>query len=67
MLRRPLESAHRDRPGQQNAAVGPGAATLRNTSISLLRIAGVTNIAAALRHSARKNRRVLKRLGLRPA
>lgn len=43
------------------------AATLRNTSISLLRISGVTNIAAALRHNAHKNRRVLKRLGLLPA
>jgi predicted transposase YbfD/YdcC len=42
-------------------------ATLRNTSISLLRISGATNIAAALRHNARKNRRVLKRLGLLPA
>lgn len=42
-------------------------ATLRNTAISLLRIAGVTNIAAALRHNAHKNRRVLKRLGLLPA
>jgi predicted transposase YbfD/YdcC len=42
-------------------------ATLRNTSISLLRISGITNIAAALRHNARKNRRVLKRLGLLPA
>jgi predicted transposase YbfD/YdcC len=43
------------------------AATLRNTAISLLRISGTTNIAAALRHNARKNRRVLKRLGLLPA
>jgi predicted transposase YbfD/YdcC len=43
------------------------AATLRNTSISLLRISGVTNIAAALRHNAGKNRRVVKRLGLLPA
>jgi len=42
-------------------------ATLRNTAVSLLRISGVTNIAAALRHNARKNRRVLKRLGLLPA
>ena len=43
------------------------AATLRNVAISLLRISGITNIAAALRHNARKNRRVLKRLGLPPA
>jgi predicted transposase YbfD/YdcC len=39
-------------------------ATLRNAVISLLRIAGTTNIAAALRHNARKDRRVLKYLGL---
>lgn len=39
-------------------------ATIRNTVISLLRIAGITNIAAALRHNARKDRRVLKYLGL---
>lgn len=42
-------------------------ATLRNVSISLLRLHDVTNIAAALRHNARKDRRVLKRLGLSPA
>ena len=42
-------------------------ATLRNASISLLRISGATNIAAALRHNARKNRRVLKHLQLLPA
>lgn len=42
-------------------------ATLRNVSISLPRINNVTNIAAALRHNARKDRRVLKRLGLSPA
>jgi predicted transposase YbfD/YdcC len=39
-------------------------ATLRNVSISLLRLAGATNIAAALRHNARKDRRVLKHLGM---
>jgi predicted transposase YbfD/YdcC len=39
-------------------------ATLRNVSISLLRHAGVTNIAAALRHNARKDRRILKHLGM---
>ncbi len=42
-------------------------ATLRNVAISLLRISGATNIAAALRHNAGKSRRVLKRLGLPPA
>lgn len=42
-------------------------ATLRNVSISLLRLRDVTNIAAALRHNARKDRRVLKQLGLLPA
>ena len=42
-------------------------ATLRNVSISLLKISGTTNIAAALRHNARKNRRILKLLQLLPA
>jgi hypothetical protein len=42
-------------------------ATLRNVSISLLRLHGVTNIAAALRYNAGENRRILKRLGLSPA
>jgi predicted transposase YbfD/YdcC len=42
-------------------------ATLRNVSISLLRLDEVTNIAAALRHNARKDRRVLKHMGLSPA
>ena len=42
-------------------------ATLRNVSISLLRISGATNIAAALRHNARKNRQILKHLQLLPA
>lgn len=39
-------------------------ATIRNTVISLLRAAGITNIAAALRHNARKDRRALTYLGL---
>jgi predicted transposase YbfD/YdcC len=39
-------------------------ATLRNASISLIRLAGATNIAAALRHNARKDRRVLKLIGI---
>ena len=39
-------------------------ASIRNTVVSLLRAAGVTNIAAALRHDARKDRRVLQHLGL---
>jgi hypothetical protein len=34
-------------------------ATLRNTAISVLRIAGVTDIAAATRHHARDSRRPL--------
>jgi predicted transposase YbfD/YdcC len=42
-------------------------ATLRNTVVSLLRIHDTTNIAAALRHNARKNRRILKLLELLPA
>jgi len=37
---------------------------MRNVSISLLRLAGATNIAAALRHNARKDRRILKHLGI---
>jgi hypothetical protein len=39
-------------------------ASLRNAVISLLRATGATNIAAALRHNARKDRRVLKHLGI---
>jgi predicted transposase YbfD/YdcC len=42
-------------------------ANLRNVSISLLRIHDTTNIAAALRYNARKNRRILKLLQLLPA
>jgi hypothetical protein len=42
-------------------------ATFRNLAISLLRLDGATNIAAALRHNARKNRRVLKLIGLSTA
>jgi predicted transposase YbfD/YdcC len=40
-------------------------ATLRNLAISLLRIAGATNIAKALRHCARMNFDVIRFLGLR--
>ncbi len=43
------EDASRIRTGNAPQAM----ATLRNTAISLLRLAGVTNIAAALRHHAR--------------
>jgi hypothetical protein len=39
-------------------------ATLRNLVISLLRLAGFTNIAAALRYNAGDNRRVLNHLEL---
>jgi hypothetical protein len=39
-------------------------AALRNTAISLLRLAGFTNIAAANRHHARDSNRPLKLLGL---
>lgn len=42
-------------------------ATLRNVVVSLLRIHDTTNIAAALRYNARKNRRILKLLQLLPA
>jgi predicted transposase YbfD/YdcC len=41
-------------------------ATLRNVVVSLLRIHDTTNIAAALRYNARKNRRILKLLELLP-
>jgi predicted transposase YbfD/YdcC len=40
-------------------------ATLRNLAISLLRMAGATNIAKALRHCARMNFDVMRFLGLR--
>lgn len=39
-------------------------ATFRNLAISLPRHGGATNIAAALRHNAGKNRRVLKHVGI---
>jgi predicted transposase YbfD/YdcC len=39
-------------------------ATLRNTAISLLRLAGVTTIAKALRHNARDPHRPLQYLGI---
>ncbi len=39
-------------------------ATLRNLAISLLRLAGARNIAAALRHCGRKVRTTLRFLGL---
>jgi predicted transposase YbfD/YdcC len=42
-------------------------ASLRNLAISLLKLHNTTNIAAALRHNARKDRRVLKHMGLLPA
>ncbi|MFY1632268.1 ISAs1 family transposase [Solwaraspora sp. WMMB335] len=42
-------------------------ATLRNVSVSLLRIHDTTNIAAALRYNARNNSRILKLLQLQPA
>ncbi len=42
-------------------------ATLRNVVVSLLRIHDTTNVAAALRYNARKNRRILKLLQLLPA
>jgi predicted transposase YbfD/YdcC len=39
-------------------------AALRNLAISLLRLAGTTNIAGALRYNAADNRRILNHLGL---
>lgn len=40
-------------------------ASLRNLAISLLRMAGATNIAQALRHCARLGSNVLRFLGIR--
>jgi predicted transposase YbfD/YdcC len=42
-------------------------AAFRNLAISLLRLADITNIAAALRYNARDDRRVLNHLELSPA
>ncbi len=42
-------------------------ATLRNVAISLLRLAGVTNVAAATRYLGRRAERPLRLLGLTPA
>ena len=39
-------------------------ASLRNLTISLLRIAGVTNIASATRHLGRRSDKALRLLGL---
>jgi hypothetical protein len=39
-------------------------ATLRNLAIGALRLAGITNIAAALRHTGRDPARPLTLLGL---
>ena len=59
---------YREDASRVHAGSGPRTmATLRNVSVSLLRISGATNIAAALRHNARKDRRVLKHLQLLPA
>jgi len=40
---------------------------MRNLAISLLRLDGHSNIAAACRHHARDATRTLETLGLRPA
>jgi hypothetical protein len=39
-------------------------ATIRNAAIGALRLAGITNIAAATRHHARHANRPLARLGI---
>lgn len=54
------EDASRIRTGHAPRAM----ATLRNTAISLLRLAGITTIAAALRHNSRNPYRPLQLLGL---
>ena len=54
------EDASRLRNGNAPRAM----ATLRNTAISLLRLAGITTIAAALRHNSRNPYRPLQLLGL---
>jgi len=57
------EDASRIRTGNTPRVI----ATLRNVVVSLLRIHDTTNIAAALRYNARKNRRILRLLDLLPA
>jgi predicted transposase YbfD/YdcC len=54
------EDASRIRTGNAPRAM----ATLRNTAISLLRLAGVTTIAKALRHNSRNPYRPLQLLGI---
>ncbi|MEV0426570.1 ISAs1 family transposase [Micromonospora sp. NPDC050495] len=54
------EDASRLRTGNAPRAM----ATLRNTAISLLRLAGITTIAAALRHNSRNPYRPLRLLGI---
>jgi DDE family transposase len=54
------EDRHQLRKGSAPHAM----ATLRNLSISVLRLAGVTNIASALRWVSRRHERALALLGL---
>jgi predicted transposase YbfD/YdcC len=54
------EDASRIRTGNAPRAM----ATLRNTAISLLRLAGITTIAQALRHNSRNPYRPLQLLGI---
>ncbi|MFR9780980.1 hypothetical protein ACL02O_33730 [Micromonospora sp. MS34] len=54
------EDASRIRTGHAPRAM----ATLRNTAISLLRLSGISTIAAALRHNSRNHYRPLQILGL---
>lgn len=53
-----------DRCRIRKGAGGQVMAGLRNLALSLLRLAGATNIAKALRHWARQGLRVLRFLGL---
>ncbi|WP_026185849.1 transposase [Salinispora pacifica] len=54
------EDASRLRTGNAPRAM----ATLRNTAINLLRLTGITTIAAALRHNSRNPYQPLQLLGL---
>lgn len=53
-----------DRSQIRRGAAAHAMASLRNLAISLLRLAGATNIAAALRHCAAHLHKVLRLLGL---
>ncbi len=53
-----------DRSQVRTHSAAQGMASLRNLVLGLLRLAGARNIAAALRHCARKVRTTLRLIGL---